>query len=145
MPFDLLGGGAGATPYTIPFPCFGGKSDGLGKFLNANGASTMADNASASRTRAPVAVPVGSTAKIVGCAYKTNLGTTNIGMQVHKNGIATQAFTLANINLNKGGQENWVGFAVVAGDYIELEWDSDAGSGDIPSESIWWLLMEITL
>ncbi len=135
--------GLGAV-YIVPCCVLGGKSDGLGKFLNANGATTMNDDSSKSRTRAPVAVPVGSTAKIVGCAYKTNLGTTNVVMKVHLNGSVVETFSLASINLNKGGQENWAGFAVVAGDYLELEYDADGGTGDKPGESIWWFLMEVT-
>lgn len=128
----------------IPCCAMGGKSDTLGKFCPALGATTMADDSSKARTRSPVIVPVGTTAKIVGVSYQTNNGTTNVQMKVHLNGSVVETFTLANINANKGGQENWTGFAVVAGDYLELEYDADGGVGDKPGEACWWFLMEIT-
>lgn len=133
-----------APPYVVPCCAMGGKSDGVGRFLNANGASTMGDDTSKARTRSPVIVPVGTTAKIVGIAYQTNVGTSVIGMKVHRNGLVVQTFTLASINVNDGGQEDWAGWSVSTGDYLELEYDSDGGVGDEPGESIWWFLMEVT-
>ncbi len=115
---------------------FGGKSDDTGKFLIANGKSSDADDGTKAKTRQPI----GHDGTLTRLAYKTKDGTTSTVMKVHVNGSVEATVTLASLNANQGGVET-ISVAVVAGDYVEIEYDAS----DKPGECTMYFLQELTL
>jgi len=118
---------------------FGGKSDGLGRFVLALGKSSDGDDTSKAKTRH--AAPFSGT--IVRVGYQTKEGSTDVGMKIHVAGLvpAGADFTLASINADFGGVEV-VSVSVSAGDSLEIEYDDDNSTGDKPGESTWQIYLE---
>jgi len=125
-------GGGGGTDRIACCP-FGAKSDGLGKFLIANGKSSDADDSTKPKTRQPIGLP-GTLTRLV---YQTKEGTSSTQMKIHINGSVEATVLLVNINANFGGVET-ISVIVTAGDYVEIEWDAS----DKPGESTWYLIEE---
>ena len=119
--------------YRISCCYFGGKGDSLGTFLIANGKSTDADTSTKAKTRQPIGL-TGTLTKLV---YKTKEATSTTQMKVHINGSVEATVVLANINANFGGVET-ISVSVVAGDYVEIEYDDD----DKPGECTMYFIME---
>ena len=115
---------------------FGGKSDDTGKFLIANGKSSDADDGTKAKTRQPIA----HDGTLTRLAYKTKDGTTSTVMKIHINGSVEATVTLASMNANQGGVET-ISVAVVAGDYVEIEYDAS----DKPGECTMYFLQELPL
>ncbi|NRA75123.1 MAG: hypothetical protein HRU16_04210 [Planctomycetes bacterium] len=112
---------------------FGAKSDSTGKFLIANGKSSDGDDSTKPKTRQPI----GITGTLIVLAYKTKEATNTTLMKIHVNGSVEATVPLANINANFGGVET-ISVSVVAGDYVEIEYDDD----DKPGESTMYFIME---
>ena len=125
-------GGGGGTDRIACCP-FGGKSDGIGKFLIANGKSTDADDSTKPKTRQPI----GLTGTLTRLVYQTKEGTSSTQMKIHINGSVEATVLLANINANFGGVET-ISVSVTAGDYAEIEYDGS----DKPGESTWYFIEE---
>ena len=104
---------------------FGAKSDGTGKFLIANGKSSDADDSSKDKTRQPI----GLDGKLIRLVYKTKEANSNTQMKVHINGVVEATVNLTNINANEGGVET-IDVDVVAGDYVEIEYDANQKPGE---------------
>ena len=127
-------GGGGGTAQIACCP-FGAKSDGLGKFLIANGKSSDADDSTKPKTRQPI----GLTGTLARLAYQTKEGTSSTQMKIHINGSVEATVTLANINANFGGVEA-ISVSVTAGDYVEIEYDAS----DKPGECTMYFIMELS-
>lgn len=117
-------GGGGGTDRIACCP-FGAKSDGLGKFLIANGKSSDADDSTKPKTRQPI----GLTGTLTRLVYKTKEGTSSTQMKIHINGSVEAAVLLTNINANFGGVET-ISVSVTAGDYVEIEYDASGKPGE---------------
>lgn len=126
------GGGGGGT---VKFACcpFGAKSDDTGKFLIANGKSSDGDDGTKPKTRQPI----GLTGKLTRLAYKTKDGDTSTQMKVHVNGSVEATVILSSMNANDGGVET-IDVDVVAGDYVEIEYDA----AQKPGECTMYFIME---
>ena len=124
----------GDLPNAIACCVFGAKSDGLGRFLVANGMSSDGDDTTKPKTRQPV-VLAGTLTKL---AYQTKEADTTTQMKVHVNGVVQATVLLANVNANFGGVEA-ISVSVAAGDYVELEYDA----GQKPDECTMYVLQEI--
>ncbi len=115
---------AGGTSIIACCP-FGAKSDGIGKFLIANGKSTDADDSTKPKTRQPIAA-AGTLTKL---AYKTKDGSTSTQMKIHVNGSVEATVVLSSMNANDGGIEA-ISVSVDAGDYVEIEYDASQKPGE---------------
>lgn len=104
---------------------FGAKSDGIGKFLIANGKSSDADDSTKPKTRQPIGL-AGTLTRLV---YQTQEADTSTQMKIHVNGSVEATVTLANINANFGGVET-ISVSVTAGDFLEIEYDSAQKPGE---------------
>jgi len=104
---------------------FGAKSDGLGKFLIANGKSSDADDSTKPKTRQPI----GLAGTLTYLVYQTKEADTSTQMKIHVNGSVEATVTLANINANFGGVET-ISVSVSAGDFLEIEYDSAQKPGE---------------
>ncbi len=122
-------------PQVVKCCNFGAKSDGVGKFLIANGTSDKADDSSKDKTRFPIAY----TGIINKISYKTKEADTTTQMKIHINGTVQSTILLTNINANKGGVES-LSISVNEGDYAEIEYDAGQKSG----ECIMELFMDIS-
>jgi len=129
---SIANGGGGGTDRIACCP-FGAKSDSTTKFLVANGKSSDADDSTKPKTRQPIGL-TGTLTKLV---YKTKEATSTTQMKVHINGSVEATVVLANINANFGGVET-ISVSVVAGDYVEIEYDDD----DKPGECTMYFIME---
>lgn len=125
----------GVTVLKIACCPFGAKSDGTSKFLIANGKSTDADDSSKDKTRQPIGVA----GTLVTLVYKTKEATSSTVMKVHVNGVVEATVTLSNINANFGGVET-ISVSVVAGDYVEIEYDAS----DKPGECTMYFIEELS-
>ncbi len=118
-----------ALPFDLPpkLACcpFGGKSDSLGKFLIANGKSSDADDSTKPKTRQAIAFD-GTLTRL---AYKTKDGSTSTQMKIHVNGSVQATVILSSMNANSGGVET-ISVAVLAGDYVEIEYDASQKPGE---------------
>jgi hypothetical protein len=112
---------------------FGAKSDGLGKFLIANGKSSDADDSTKPKTRQPI----GLAGTLTYLVYQTKEATSTTEMRIHISGSVEATVTLANINANFGGVES-ISISVAAGDYVEIEYESS----DKPGECTMYLVQE---
>ena len=112
---------------------FGAKSDGLGKFLIANGKSSDADDSTKPKTRQPI----GLAGTLTYLVYQTKEATSTTEMRIHISGSVEATVTLANINANFGGVES-ISISVAAGDYVEIEYESS----DKPGECTMYLIQE---
>ena len=128
-----LSGSGGTEKITCCY--FGGKSDGLGKFLIANGKSTDADDSSKDKTRQPI-IYNGTLTRL---GYKTKEGTSSTQMKIHINGSVEATVTLTNINANYGGVET-INISVSEGDYVEIEYDAS----DKPGECTMYFSQELS-
>ena len=128
--------GATLVGYKPVIACcpFGAKSDSLGKFLIANGKSSDADDSSKSKTRQPIAID-GTLTRLV---YKTKEATSSTQLKIHINGVVLATVILININSNFGGVET-IGISVLAGDYVEIEYDAS----DKPGECTMYFIQEL--
>ena len=104
---------------------FGAKSDSLGKFLIANGKSSDGDDSTKPKTRQPIGLD-GTLTRLV---YKTKEADSNTQMKIHINGTVEETVNLTNINGNFGGVET-IDVDVVAGDYVEIEYDANQKCGE---------------
>ena len=111
---------------------FGAKSDGLGKFLIANGKSSDADDSTKPKTRQPLVA--GTLTHLV---YQTKEGTSTTQMKIHISGSVEATVTLANINANFGGVET-ISVSVADGDHAEIEYDAS----DKPGECTMYFIQE---
>jgi hypothetical protein len=114
---------------------FGAKSDGLGKLLIANGKSSDADDSTKTKTRQPI-IEDGTLTRL---AYQTKDGTTSTQMKVHINGVVEATVVLSSMNANKSGVET-ISVSVLAGDYVEIEWDAS----DKPGECTMYFKQELS-
>lgn len=114
----------GYKPVIVCCP-FGANSNNTGRFLVANGKSSDADETSKTKTRQPI-IEEGTLTRL---AYQTKDGTTSTQMKVHVNGVVQATVVLSSMNANKSGVET-ISVSVLAGDYVEIEWDA----GDKPGE-----------
>ena len=114
---------------------FGGKSDNTGKFLISNGKSSDNDDSSKPKTRQPIGVD-GTLTRLV---YKTKEATSSTQMKIHVNGTVEATVLLSSINANFGGVET-ISISVVAGDYVEIEYDSS----DKPGECTMYFIQELS-
>jgi len=121
-------GGGGTDTILISF---GAKLDMAGRFMQANGRSSDADETSKAKTRQPLTA--GTITKL---SYRTKAASTSSVMKLHVNGIVKETITLTNLS-SFGGVET-LSTVVADSDYCELEWDS----GTAPGESIMNLIME---
>jgi hypothetical protein len=128
--------GAALVGYKPVIACcpFGAKSDSLGKFLIANGKSSDADDSSKSKTRQPISID-GTLTRLV---YKTKEATSSTQLKIHINGVVLATVILININSNFGGVET-IGVSVLAGDYVEIEYDAS----DKPGECTMYFIQEL--
>jgi len=113
---------------------FGAKSDDIGKFLIANGKSTDKDGGTSPKTRQPISFD-GTLTKL---AYKTKDGDTTTQMKIHVNGVVEETVVLGSINANSAGVET-IDVDVVAGDYIEVEYDANQQ----PNECTMYFLQDL--
>jgi len=111
-------------PVVICCP-FGAKSDDTGKFLIANGKSSDNDDGTKAKTRQPITVD----GKLIRLSYKTKDGTTSTQMKIHINGVVEETVVLSSMNANSGGVET-IDVDVVAGDYVEIEYDASDKPGE---------------
>jgi len=114
---------------------FGAKSDSIGRFLVANGKSSDADETSKTKTRQPI-IEDGT---LIRLAYQTKDGTTSTQMKVHVNGVVQATVVLSSMNANKTGVET-ISVSVLAGDYVEIEWDAS----DKPGECTMYFKQELS-
>ena len=114
---------------------FGAKSDSLGKFLIANGKSSDADDNTKPKTRQPIALD-GTLTRLV---YKTKEATSSTQLKIHINGVVLATVILTNINANFGGVVT-ISVSVLAGDYVEIEYDAS----DKPGECTMYFIEELT-
>jgi len=127
--------GTPVTQQTEACP-FGAKSDTLGNFLIANGKSSDADDSSKTKTRHSIVAD----GKLIKLAYQTKDGTTSTQMKIHINGSVEATVVLANLSgTAKSGVET-IDIDVLAGDYVEIEWDAS----DKPGECIMKFLQELS-
>lgn len=113
---------------------FGAKSDDIGNFLIANGKSSDKDDSTKPKTRQPIAID-GTLTKL---AYKTKDGDTTTQMKIHVNGVVEETVVLSSMNANAAGVET-IDIDVVAGDYVEIEYDS----GQEPNECTIYFIQEL--
>ncbi len=125
----------GGGTETIACCPFGAKSDGMGNFLIANGRSTDADDSTKPKTQQPIAAD----GTLVTLVYKTKEADTTTVMKVHVNGVVEATVLLASVNANFGGVET-ISVAVVAGDYVEIEYDA----AQKPGECTMYFLQELS-
>jgi hypothetical protein len=124
----------GYKPVIVCCP-FGAKSDTIGRFLVANGKSSDADETSKTKTRQPI-IEEGTLTRL---AYQTKNGTTSTQMKVHVNGVVQATVVLSSMNANKSGVET-ISVSVLAGDYVEIEWDAS----DKPGECTMYFKQELS-
>lgn len=129
--------GSALVGWRPPILCgsWGGKSDGLGRFVIVNGKTSDGDDTTKPKTRG-VAPYDGTITRV---AYQTQSGTVNVGMVIHVAGVAAVGgdFILGGV-----AGVAAVSVAVSAGDALEIEYDDDNTTGDKPGESAWTLYME---
>ena len=70
--------------------------------------------------------------------YKTIEATSSTQLKIHINGVVLATVILININSNFGGVET-IGISVLAGDYVEIEWDAS----DKPGECTMYFIQEL--
>ena len=114
----------GYKPVIVCCP-FGAKSDDTGKFLIANGKSSDNDDGTKAKTRQPITID----GKLIRLSYKTKDGTTSTQMKIHINGVVEETVVLSSMNANSGGVET-IDVDVVAGDYVEIEYDASDKPGE---------------
>ena len=128
---------AAPTVGTVTVACcpFGAKSDTLGKLLIANGKASDADDSTKPKTQQPIAAD----GTLVALVYQTQEADTTTQMKVHVNGVVEATVLLAAVNANFGGVET-ISVAVVAGDYVEIEYDA----AQKPGECTMYFLQELS-
>jgi len=124
----------GYNPVVVCCP-FGANSNTIGRFLVANGKSSDADETSKTKTRQPI-IEDGTLTRL---AYQTKDGTTSTQMKVHVNGVVQATVVLSSMNANKSGVET-ISVSVLAGDYVEIEWDAS----DKPGECTMYFKQELS-
>lgn len=124
----------GYKPVIVCCP-FGANSNAVGRFLVANGKSSDADETSKTKTRQPI-IEDGTLTRL---AYQTKDGTTSTQMKVHVNGVVQATVVLSSMNANKSGVET-ISVSVLAGDYVEIEWDAS----DKPGECTMYFKQELS-